>query len=750
MKKIFTLSLLAAVLFGLVSIYSTDLTQAQKGVADFDVQHYKIDAQLTPDQQQLRSRVEVKFIPSTDTRSVVFEMNGSLTVRKVTRVDALPGIGPGPASTPPPMVRKPAANAAKPTAKATPTPAAKTPAANAKATPTPAPGDLQFIQDQKEKMEVRVDLGSVVPSKQPVTLAFEYDGALETSQGGPIQNARLAYVGESGSYLMYAARWFPFHEYAADRATYEIKVTVPKGYVVAGYSEQPLVEAEVLPEAIKPALKTTTTIPTMATLEASAAPKPAAPMVSFTLVSTKPVLPGSLVAGKYIVKNIKQSGFDIDMYVKAGDEKWADSAAKTIGEHLEFYSSKFGAYPFGNRLIVAQTDDETLETYSAPGMMFLSPRALQSASAERLGREVAFQWWGQAVGIQSFDDIFISQGLAEFSMLLALRDSTNEAQFQDALQSQLEKALAFEQSSSIRNAPKQLDDQTPAYRSVVFNKGALVMYMLRQLMGEKDFDAFLKNYYQQNNGKNLTLDEFEAQVTKAAGRNMRFFFGQWVDSTGVPEFRSEYRILRTKDGFRVPGTVKQEMDTFEMPVDIILKTEAGNEKQTVLLKGTSVDFDIVTKSKPSEVVVDPDYKIIKTSEELRQGVVVRRGIEHFREQEYTEAEQQFQAAIKLNRNNSWAWYNLGLLYITQRNHNKALDAFEQALNGNMRPEWIEVWSYIYRGNAWDSLGQRERAVADYNKALTNGGDYENAQATAQQYLAEPYGSKKTKAANDGQ
>ena len=744
MKKFFTLSLLAAVLFGLVSVTTTNFTAAQKGVADFDVQHYKIDAQLTPDQQQLRARVEVKFIPNTDTRSVVFEMNGSLTVRKVTRLDAPVVVAPVTTPAPPPLVRKPVANAAKPAA------AKATPAANAKATPTPAPGDLPFIQDQKEKMEVRVDLGSVVPSKQPVTLAFEYDGALETSQGGPIQNARLAYVGESGSYLMYAARWFPFHEYAADRATYEIKVTVPKGYVVAGYSEQPVVEAEVLPDAIKPALKTTTTIPTMATLEASAAPKPATPMVSFTLVCAKPVLPGSLVAGKYIVKNIKQSGFNIDMYVKAGDEKWADAAAKTIGEHLEFYSAKFGAYPFGNRLIVAQTDDETLETYSAPGMIFLSPRALQSASAERLGREVAFQWWGQAVGIQSFDDIFISQGLAEFSMLLALRDSTNEAQFQDAIQSQLEKALAFEQSSSIRNAPKQLDDQTPAYRSVVFNKGALVMYMLRQLMGEKEFDAFLRNYYKQNSGKNLTLDEFEAQVTKAAGRNMRFFFGQWVDSTGVPEFRSEYRILRTKDGFRVPGTVKQEMDTFEMPVDIILKTEAGNEKQTVLLKGTSVDFDIVTKSKPSEVVVDPDYKIIKTSEELRQGVVVRRGIEHFREQEYTEAEQQFQAAIKLNRNNSWAWYNLGLLYITQRNHNKALDAFEQALNGNMRPEWIEVWSYIYRGNAWDSLGQRERAVADYNKALTNGGDYENAQATAQQYLAEPYGSKKTKASNDGQ
>jgi tetratricopeptide (TPR) repeat protein len=123
-------------------------------------------------------------------------------------------------------------------------------------------------------------------------------------------------------------------------------------------------------------------------------------------------------------------------------------------------------------------------------------------------------------------------------------------------------------------------------------------------------------------------------------------------------------------------------------------------------------------------------------------VIVRRGIEHFREQEYIEAEQQFQAAIKLSRGNSWAWYNLGLVYMAQRNWNKALDAFDQALNGNLRPNWVEVWSYIYRGNSWDAIGQRERAIAEYNKAISNGNNYDNAQATAQGFVAEPFGKKK--------
>jgi aminopeptidase N len=710
MRKIYLLWLVFALALMLAA--GAVLAQAQKGGAEIDVQHYKIDAELIPASQVLRARAEVTFAPQTGTRSVVFEMNGSLTIKQITvKGGALPGATSVPASAP---------AAAPPPA--TP-PRRTTPPPNhaSKETAPPEPQGLQFIQDSRENMNVRVDLGGVAPAKQPVTLIFEYEGALESSQGGPIQNARLAYVGEQGSYLFYAARWFPFHEYAADRATYEVNLTVPKGVLVAGYSDQPVAAATKVD------------------------PQTKAESSTFSFTSAKPVLPGNFAAAKYLIRSFTQGGFTIDFYTKAGDEKWADQAAEIIGKRLEYYSSKFGPYAFGNRLIVAETDDETLETYTGAGIIFLTPRALSLSREETLAREVAYQWWGQAVGIASFDDIWLSQGLSEFSALLYQKDNGTELQFQQATEAELEKALAFEQSASIRNAPQQLDDQTPAYRSVVFYKGALVFNMLRQLIGDQKFDQMMRDYYAKKSGQNVTLDQFEAIASQAAGRDLRFFFGQWVDSTGVPEFRSEYRINRNKEGnFRVPGTLKQDLDTFEMPVEIALRTEAGIERQTLLMKGTSVDFDIQTKSKPIEIIVDPDAKIIRSSDEIRQAVVVRRGIEHFREQEYIEAEQQFQAAIKLNRGNSWAWYNLGVLYMTQRNYSKAQDAFDMVLNGSLRPDWIEVWAYIYRGNAWDALGQRERAVSEYKKALENGNNYDNAQRAAQGYIEQPFDPKKAR------
>lgn len=736
-------------LTGIVCVGSVDAV-AQKGATDYDVRHYRIDAQLIPSAQVLQARTEVSFTPAADTRSVVFEINGSLTIKRITRPDmvasdiAMGAGGSGPAttsSTPPVVGRTPRDPKAAPASKSTAisrTSSRVEPVAAAP--PAIEPQSLQFIQDNRENMNVRIDLGSVVPAGREVTLVFEYEGALESAQGGPLANARLALVSEQGSYLFYAARWFPFHDYAADRATFQIRVQVPKGDVVAGYSESPVtVEQLSVP-------KSPNAQPSPNQGAASARPGSTDEFTVFTFNSTKPVLPGSLAAGKYIIRSVNIGGFLIDFYVKAGDEKWAGHAAEVIGHHLEYYSEKFGEYAFGRKLIVVETDDETLEAYTGAGILFLSPRVLTAGLDEKLAREVAYQWWGQTVGLKSFDDTLLSQGLAEFSTILYIIDRENETLSKQALQAELEKALAFEQSASIRSAPSQLDDQSAAFRSVIFYKGALVLSMLRQLLGAEVFDRMLREYFKTYAGRNITLDEFESFASKAAGRDLRFFFGQWIDSTGVPEFRADYRVLRTRDGFRVPGTVKQDLDTFEMPVEILLRTESGNERQTLAMKGTSVDFDILSKSKPLEVIIDPDARLLRSSEELRQGVIVRRGIEHFREQEYVEAEQQFQAAIKLNRGNSWAWYNLGLLYVAQRNWNKALDAFDQGLNGSLRPDWIEVWSYVYRGNCWDMIGQRERAVAEYNKAVSNGNDYDNAQAAAQAFLASPYGKKKEPAA----
>src|SRR6266850_1269399 len=536
---------------------------------------------------------------------------------------------------------------------------------------------------------------------------------------------RLAYVGPEGSYLMYASRWFPFHDYAADRATSDITLIVPTGLQVAGTSDDP-----VIPQA---------------------SPKDGA--TRFHFVHRQPVLIGNFAAGQYINRNLRFGNYEIQFYAKPGSEGRINSYAEMMGQVLEFYSKQYGAPIFGTRLVVAQVDDESLDTYSGPGIIFLASRLFDSSRSvpeEKLQREVAYQWWGQTVGLKSFDDAWISQGLAEWSAFAFRESYLTEGALEAAQREQQERALTFEQTASIARAPSALDDQSAAYQSIVFHKGAMVFRMLRETIGKDKFNLLLHNFLEQYRGKNASIDDFEHLTTQVAAQNMRYFFAQWVEGTGVPEFTVDYQIIRTRAGkFRTRGTVKQNLETLHMPVELMLRAEGDNQTTTVRLEGRSEDFDFESNGQPLEVVVDPNNKILRMSDDLRVSIIARRGIEQMKEGVYAEAQQQFEAALKLDRSNSWVYYNLGLLFFEQRNWQQALDNFQAALDGTLKPSWIEVWSHIKRGNAYDAQGNREKAVFEYKQAVQSGIDYDHAQAVAKKFLASPFDPKAAQAAELG-
>jgi aminopeptidase N len=644
-------------------------TQTVPG-ARYDVTNYRIEVQLSPEEHTLRAGADVTFVPQDATRSVVFELNGSLHVDSVEKDGkALTG----------------------------------------------------FVQDAVGAgtvgPNVRIDLGQVVLAAQPVTIRIRWSGALTSPEGGPLASKRLAYVGPEGSYLMYASRWFPFHDYAVDRATADITVIVPTGMQVGGISDEP-----VTPQVDK----TGTT--------------------RFHFVNKQPVLVGNFVAGQYVAKSLRFGKYELQFFVKPGSENRITNYGELMGRALEFYTNEYGAPAFGSRFIIAQTDDETMEAYSGPGILFLASRFFDSAkpaAEDRLTREVAYQWWGQTVGLKSFDDAWISQGLAEWSAF-ALRESALTGAQLDAVQrEEQERALTFEQTSSIVRAPSALDDQSAAYQSIVFYKGAMVFRMLRETLGKDQFQQLMRKFVEQYRNKSASIDDFERLTSKVAGKNMRYFFAQWVEGTGVPEFSVDYQIIRTRAGkFRTRGTVRQNFENLHLPVDLTLHSEGDSQTKVLYLDGRSEDFDFESNGQPINAEVDPNDKILRMSEDLKISIVARRGIELFKEGQYAEAQQQLESALKLDRNNSWVYYNLGLVYFEQKNWQLALDNFQAAIDGtSSKAEWIETWAHIKRGNAYDAKGDRPKAVYEYNKALQAGSNYDNAQAVAKKFINIPFDPK---------
>ena len=641
----------------------------------FDVTNYHIEAQLIPDQHLLRAGADVTFTPLEATRSVVFELNGSLHVESLER-DGVPL--------------------------------------------------TNFVQDAVGVgalgPSVRVDLGAVVPAGQSVTLRFRWSGALASPEGGPLATKRLAYVGTEGSYLMYAARWFPFHDYAVDRATSDITIVVPTGLTVAGTSDEPVA-------------------PQQQTKDGTS---------RYRFVRRQPTLPGNFAAGQYITRTLRFGGYEIQFNTKPGSENRIDSFAEPMGRVLEFYTQQYGLPSSGQKVVVVQTDDDTLDAYSGSGIVFLASKLFDTSRPvpeDKLQREVAYQWWGQTVGLKSFDDAWLSQGLAEWSGF-TYREANLKAGTLDAAQrEEQERALTFEQTASIGRAPAVLDDQSAAYQSIIFFKGSMVYRMLRETLGKDKFNTLMRTYLGKFRDKSASVDDFERLTSQVAGENMRYFFAQWVEGTGVPEFTVDYQIIRTRLGkFRTRGTVKQNFEALHMPVELMLRAEGDNQTASVRLDSKSEDFDFESNGAPIEVVVDPNNKILRMSDDLRVSVVARRGIEQMKEGNYAEAQQQLEAALKLDRSNSWVYYNLGLLFFEQRNWQQALDNFQAALDGTLKPSWIEVWARIRRGNAYDAKGERPRAVAEYQKAVQSGIDYDHAQAAAKKFLEAAFDPKASQTA----
>jgi aminopeptidase N len=275
--------------------------------------------------------------------------------------------------------------------------------------------------------------------------------------------------------------------------------------------------------------------------------------------------------------------------------------------------------------------------------------------------------------------------------------------------------------------------------------------MMRAQLGDDDFKSLLRDFYSKYSGKSASIDDFKKLAeTKAHAHgdqpppNLAAFFGQWLSSTGVPEFKVEYVVYRVKKGFQIVGKVKQDLETFHMPVQMRVDTEGNPELKVIEVVGTESDFTVETFGRPkfgvSGITLDPNNQILKASGKLRVRASIARGEEMAEQGRYYDAIQQYQKALNTQKNNSLAHFRVGEAFFYQKNYNAAANSFRESIDGDLdlSYKWVEVWSHIYLGKIFDISGQRERAVNEYSKARQTNDDTGGAQDEVARYLAQPY------------
>ncbi len=584
---------------------------------------------------------------------------------------------------------------------------------------------LEFERDRVYPLLLTVGLPDSVAPGKPVTLEFDYNGPISSEDDSPTKGVRFASVDKNSAYLLLPARWFPLTNYPANRYTGTFKIIAPDTMYVAGTGKAD-------PPTMQPGI----------------GKGPGQAVYVFHCDRPGPV--GTFVAGALQLNPIQTEGITISVFTPPYQASTATAYGNSLAHIILYFTDAFG--PLQERepppLTIAQMPDGSLAAYSAPGLLLISARQWTTKANDRLLSQLAAeQWWGDRVLPDTSSDTWLTDGLSRYAEAMYAEQSDGSAGLHRALEDFAVGALMYEDTAPISQAGR-LQTFSNEYRSVVADKGALVFHMLRTEVGDDAFSALLHDFYKKYEGKNANVAEFEKMAyTKVPPPkkgelpiNLISFFSQWVNSTGIPEFKLEFIVYRTKKGFKVVGRIHQDLDTFRMPIELRVDTEGNPEYKKILVTGTTQQFEVDTfgRPKPNGIVIDPNNNLLKSSPRLRIRAFVARGEGYAENGQYYEAIQEYQHALDLQASNSLAHFRMGEAMFNQKNYQSAANAFRAALGGDLDPKWVDVWSHIYIGKIYDLLGQRERAVNEYSLSQHLGDDTAGAQEEAGKFLQRPY------------
>jgi tetratricopeptide (TPR) repeat protein len=672
---------LGRVFLFLISLASVAPTSHAAEKQRVQVENYVIQAVVTPETHQLKAVAQVKFTALEDISVATFQLHNGL---RPTRV-------------------------------------------------LDAEGQTLSAERISQDASVRVSLPSGLSKGASSTLIFEYEGGVQSADDSPVPGLKLAYVGDPITYLLYAGAWFPMTGYGTNRFTATIGVSVPAGYSVIGSGKES--------QGGLPAIAEDLESPRTGAKKPAARSGPtrlAIPSGYTTRVFTYPrgSFPGTIIIGQYEQTKASEGGLDITVYTSKQNKGFAQAYADTASKVFFFYTTTFGP-SFAPKLSVVELPNDTVPSAWAPEIAAISSHAFSAKVNYRLlANTIAHQWWGTMVSPATRNDWWISDGFARYSEALYVQHVAGEAGFEEVTKDMAVGALAY--ISVPLSQVGKLDVFSPEFQSLVTDKGGSVLNMLRWVIGDEAFDKTMREFLAQYAGKPATVDDLRKVAEQASGQQLSWFFVQWLDSTGAPEFKTKYTIYRTQKGFRVVGEIQQDLDLFRMPVELRIDTDGKTETKRIEVSGTDSAFAVETFGKPRKITVDPNNRVLKNSPELQVRTSIVRGQQDVEQGDLTEALKEFQKALDVNKNSSLAHYRIAEVFFLQHNYQSAANSYRESLNGDGEPRWTEVWSHIQLGKIFDLTGQRERASNEYRQALQTNDNTAGALDEARKYLQAPY------------
>ena len=334
----------------------------------------------------------------------------------------------------------------------------------------------------------------------------------------------------------------------------------------------------------------------------------------------------TLVAGQF--DEVKQSwrGIPVTYYAPKGRGDRLLANYERTPAMMETFSKKLGVdYPW-EKYAQSMVDDfvaggmENSSATTNTSSSLKSPKLIPEFPGDEdplISHELAHQWFGDLVTCKDWGDVWLNEGFATFFEMVWSEEHYSKEQ---ADYERWQKMKEWLDQSHLYAKPIVRHDfeDSSEFDGNAYNKGGLVLYMLRHQIGEEAFYRGLKRYLEVNRGKNVVTGDLIKSIEEANHIDVQHFFDQWIYGAGAPKFDVSYTyddakhqlVLNVKQTQKIEGSV----GIFQIPVDVEVVLPSGATLHTIHITKETQTFALPADGAPLMVVFDKGGRLLKTTD----------------------------------------------------------------------------------------------------------------------------------------
>ncbi len=333
----------------------------------------------------------------------------------------------------------------------------------------------------------------------------------------------------------------------------------------------------------------------------------------------------SFVVGDYTIINDRYKDIPLQYYVYKENPndalKCFEKTPKMMSIFEKFYGMKFPWNKYAQIIVhdyVSRGMEHTSATTLTDRIIHDKRTYIDINNDGLIAHELSHQWFGNLVTCESWDHIWLNEGFATFSEILYEEQANGFEYGQYEVIQQQQFYLEME-SPNFYQPIIYHDYLYPEdmFNHISYHKASLVLYMLRHVLGDSLFYKGLQDYLHTYSYKTATSIDFIKIMEQTVADSLNWFFSQWLEKGGYPQFNVEYDWKAEKNRIEVRVDQEQKDSTgmipiFQMPVDFEIVTNNETIRETRWVQSKSDTFYFSMTSQPKMVRFDKENIILKS------------------------------------------------------------------------------------------------------------------------------------------